>query len=519
MTTDIRTLTKTDIRTVTKLEYWVLMGILTFSMLIIWLPNMGAFYILGDIGGGTVTASWGVTFCLLGNVITKPIGRVLSGKIGNYRLLKISLVLTLLTIFPMILTWDYNLYLVSRYLAGIFSGPIFSIVTNICRVHRTDNEIHFLMILVMCILLAAPICATTFGAVLAYEGLWRGAYMIIYFIGLVLLALVLILTKGHESPLSKDPVDWVGIITFWIGFTGWGFCLITGQLIDGFRSLAFNIVLALSTSVMLFFLIWNSMHKAPILPLGHFKKEKFAVAILHLTVVYLIYNAASLLLSYWLALYANYTVKWVGYLLSLNLIGPMAAIFVFKYRMTKLNIWFTVLSLGMMCCLTFGAGHLSVQVDLFRIAIIKIVLGLAFAINLPVVLYNIRTSFTTKDFGAGWAFFVIFKLIGTLVGIAYFSILWERRAAFYHWRLGGELTPFSVNLQRVFDVLNSFRFTPLMKDAGLNVALDRQVRSLALNDCFFLMTCILFGVFVLTIIYACFQRKFKDETLPDAIRD
>lgn len=490
---------------INRFQFWILVAILFFSMFIVALPMMGAFYIVGDLGASTDMASWSVTFFLVGAITTKPAGRVLSNHFGFFNVIKVSLGLTILVFIPILFVNNFNAFLAFRYLGGMASGPIFSAVTYICKNQRPPEETNFFLVLVLTILLVAPILGTVFGAVIAYADYWRLSFGAVYAMGFILYLLLFIFFRKSKTPLEQVPIDFVGIITFWISFTGLGFCLITGQIIDGFRSFAFNLILIVSSCIMLFFLIWNAMHPYRIIVWHHFKKPKVALAIIQLTFIIGFFSAINMLLSYWLTLYANYTVKWVGYTLSLTIIAPIGLLIVHHFRKSKGSIWVYCISLLILFGIAFGGSHLNVEVDLFRIGVIKLINGLSYAIALPIIVHNIEEALPGKEFLEGWILFVVFKLFGYLVAIATFAILWERRAAFYHWRLGGELTAISDPLQNTFRWLSFFNFTPLMKEEGLNVALNRQSRALALDDCFYLIAWISLSLLIITSLYATYE--------------
>lgn len=129
----------------------------------------------------------------------------------------------------------------------------------------------------------------------------------------------------------------------------------------------------------------------------------------------------------------------------------------------------------------------------------KIIVGIALAIYLPPILFNIQKNTSKEDFSQAFCFFAIFRGLGSLIGTSGCHTLWERRSDFYHSRLGGQFTLFSQKTQLLFDKLNFFHFNPLMKESALNDALTKQATSLALDDCYRLLAWITVGVLVCTV--------------------
>jgi len=91
------------------------------------------------------------------------------------------------------------------------------------------------------------------------------------------------------------------------------------------------------------------------------------------------------------------------------------------------------------------------------------------------------------------------------LGAALFSIAWQRRAAFYHERLGEQLSPGANSVYVFFDIVETLH-VPGTPPALLNELLTRRSSTLALDDIFYLMGWILVGLFILIALTFVFNR-------------
>ena len=92
------------------------------------LPILGGLYIVGDLGGSTYTTIYAVAFFGVGNAIGVPLGFFFAERIGIVKFLLICLVLFALFTWACGAASTYPLFIIFRLLAGVISGPFYSLV-------------------------------------------------------------------------------------------------------------------------------------------------------------------------------------------------------------------------------------------------------------------------------------------------------------------------------------------------------------------------------------------------------
>ena len=470
------------------------------------LPSASAFYILDDLGGGISTASWGVSFYLVGNLITKPLALCLGDRIGKIKLVKICLWSNFFLLILFNWVQSYYAYLLLRFLVGLTSGPVFLIATSVVAPYRKDKLSRYLLI-VMSLLVAFPVITASFGAIMAYQGLWRWAFngYCLFLTGL--LVSLYRRFKTWETPLKNEPIDWWGFIFFGLMSLCLAFCLITGQTIDGFRSKAFNLIFISGLFFAGLFFTWNARHPRPIFANYLFKNSRFNFLMLCTFLLFGLFYSSVILVAFWLHLYANYSLNWIALSLIVVVIGPVFVLLSYKKEGVFKNAIYLSFAILLLSLVSFYTSTFNSEVNFIRIIIAKVLLGFSLAFAFPPLIYLIKQTCTDRGFPPAFCLFAIFRMGGSCLGVAYFIMLWERRASFYYQRLGGELTYSSSLTREKLKELAEFGFSRIQQWAGVNTALIRQSQSLALDDCFRFIGWISLG---LALITAFAPKLFKN---------
>ena len=472
------------------------------------LPAMSAFYINGDLGGGTGTTTFGAGLSLLGIIVTKPFGIILAKNIGRLKLLRICIFGNLITTILVIFNSSYIGYLFLWFCHGLASGPVYLIVmTTIRKYIEKDKVLHYTKFVVASLIVSSSFGAGV-GAILSYQYDWRWSFFIFCIIYMVCIFFLLTTFNKGDYPLDYTPIDWIGYAFYAIGFISLGFCLTVGLVIDGFRSTAFNFIFIIGVLCFTYFLIRNYFHKNPIIAFKIADDPfKLGVIVTIALFIFAFHFAIIVLLSHWLHLYVNYSLKWVGWILSVNILGTCVLPLIYKHKSPKVGYAFLTLALALILFLCLYISRFNVDVNLGRIMFVKFLSGIAIAIFMPSAMLRILSCCRKgKDYW-GLEIFSLSKSIGSFLGVAYFSTLWTKRSAFFYTRLGGELTEASEPTLNILKKLTNYNFSHMMKLAGLNDALERQARALALDDCFFLVAIVMAVLIALLMTFIIIRRK------------
>lgn len=500
--------TVNDIPVLKEKKYMVLLvTLIGFSIAIVPMCSLSVLYIVSDLGGAASTAAYDISFCLIGDIVVKPIAVRLGDIYGRVRFLKFCLLMLSLSLVLCICMVSYYPYLIFRFLAGIFVGPIYGVTTGLGISYLPEDKREKFLRLSTIALSFSGITALTIGGVLAYYNLWKVSFVFFILIGLILFYFLTIYFWGVDSPKKDLKVNKVGFFSYATAFIGLGFCLITAHMIDNFRSLAFNWIFTLSLAALLFFILWTLYDPDPLINFSLFKNSFFVMAMFHIFLGYFYFYGIAIHLSYWVNLFVSFTYDWVLYMLVGNYLGCIAIYFITKSRLLRTNYWFLFAGLFIMTILAFLISHLNVETNLSRVGIIRVFAGIALALHLATIKFTMIEFIEKKDRVAAVGLYIIGMDVGAFVGATYFSLLWERRSIFYHSRLGSEFTIYSDLTKNLLNKLNFFNFKPLMKWEAINDALNKQARTLGLDDCYYAFAWFILFATIVTVIFVIYHRK------------
>ncbi|MBS0625265.1 MAG: MFS transporter [Verrucomicrobia bacterium] len=467
------------------------------------LTNMAAAYIVSSLGGSTDIASYTITFYGLGNVISVPLGKPLSQRVGIGRLFPILLILFTFCSILCATAPNYALFLGCRFLQGFMAGPFYFMIQFVLNKITPPEKKENVTVIIITLFTLVPVLGACWGGWIAYDFVWqRSFFMGMPFI-LALAAGMHHNLKKVDLTLQKTPFDKVGFFFFFWGVLLLGFAVATAQEFDWYRSS--RLIGSFSAGVLcfVFFLLWSWKYPYPILKLRLFKNWLLSYSLFNLAFLFSAYFGMVILLSLWLNLYANYTPDWIG-----GLIGAMAFAALFPMILIKkyshldprlplaISLFFFVIS-------CFYTTIFSVEIDFHRILISRILAGLGLAFFLPPLFQICFNCCPPDDAYEVMSLFQITRILACSLGVAAYTTTWQRRQVFFHERLGEQLTPLSTETQQFFvKAKQFFNLAGKQAQAQLETFLDRQAHALALDDVFYAMAWIL--TVVLAILFLTF---------------
>ncbi len=464
-------------------------------------------YILSDLGSSSMTASYATVFYGLGNALTLPLALGLKDRIGIPRFFLVCQILFILTTYLTGVSETYPGFIFCRFLQGLSSGPLFTLMNTFLGSIATEEQRKMNMRHVLNAYICAPLLGSAWGAWIAYDYLWRHIFTINAIVMIILGIAVFYQLRKFPFETQKAPFDKVGYVTFFIGFFNFAFFITLGQELDWFRSQTITVTAILALIFLVFFVLWSWNHPYPILELSLFKRPVIPFSLINLCLLFGIYFGMVMLISIWLTLYVKYTVIWVA-IAFVIMVGSMGVvIYVIRNYFDHHKVWIpfglAIIFLGMSC---FYTANFNVDVDFKRIAISRIMAGCGFSLLLPSIIHlllnNVEKEFSTRAF----AFFQLLRGTSSTLGATIFYTVWLRRQAFYHERLGGNLTKLAPLMQDFFVQTKIMGYTQGQANEQLEDFLSRQATSLALNDCFYLMGWITIALLLLYVI-VFFKRR------------
>ncbi len=457
-------------------------------------------YIVSDLGGDTELSFYAVVFFGLGMVISLPLALRMGQWWGAKRAIYYALFLYLFACSICALAKTWEIFLFGRLLQGIALGPLIEILYVILPL--TPHVIRRRASL----LVASPLFGACFAGVAAYLYHWQWIFYvdIIY----VIIVMGLLLPHKIQAVFKVCALDVQEYVSYGLAVLCLGYAMTVAQELDWYRSWLVVAAVVIG-SVSLGHLIIRKSN-TPIFEWRILKDFLLVARLVNLAVCYFIYFGIVVLTALWLSLYVSYSPLWIVYLLfgmGLATIIPhflAAEKHVFKLRCLLM------ISLVVLAWACFYESTFSEYVDFNRLFLARFLGGVALATFLPALLNLIMSRFQGEDAPHVMQFFYSARLLGCVIGVSVFAIMWYRRKIFYYDRLGGAINEFSTLTKEFFIRGKEFAFTPGQTAAELSDQMLRQATTLGLNDCFYLMGWIVVFFCVFDAFIWLWQSRLKN---------
>lgn len=462
--------------------------------------NMAGVYIVSDLGGSTYTSIYAMVFFGLGNLLSLPLTNPLADRFGPIKLLVFGLLFY--TFFSILCGFaeTFVLFNLFRFGMGLSSGFFYILCRRLLIACATPEECKTYSFFMLLLYAVVPVLGASFGAWLAYVNHWRWLFHVNEPISLFLAGYFWFYHRQRDTaPKHPLQIDKISYLFFALGISSLLTAAALSQQLDWYRSPTLVTLTLIGVPSLLFYILWDLVSETPLLDLRLFKIPLFSYSLINLGGLFSAYFGMIILISLWLNLYVNYTPWWITVLISTMAFAGLAAFFVIRQFLERFDPRYT-LALAIACFAgsCYYSTYFDVDVDFFHLAVARILAGFGLVLFLLPIFQLVTHSSPPEKTDSAFTLFQIVRTLSSSLGSSLYVILWQRREVFFHERLGEGLT---INSQLTTDYFaratQIFNLTKEQATAQLDVFLERQATSLALNDVFGCMGYILVGLLAL----------------------
>jgi len=406
------------------------------------IANVAIPYIAGNLNVSADQGTWVITSFAASNAIVLPLTGWLSDYFGRVRLFVWSVLLFALTSFFCGLANSLALLVLLRVLQGAVAGSLIPLSQSLILSNNPPDKQGVALGFWGMIVIVAPILGPIIGGYLTDQYSWPWIFYINVPVGLFSAGITWIFLKDRDTPIVRNPIDWIGLFLLGLGVAGLQIMLDKGKDLDWFES---NIIISLfltSLISLVYFCIWNIYQKYPIVDFSFFKNRNFFIGTMCATLGYLAFFGGTVTLPLWLQTQQDYTAFWAGVAIApIGFVPFFLSPLVGKYMgffdlrvIISFSFFFFALSF-------FYQSHFTTQVDLHTIMLTRFLQGFGVAIFfLPLVQLTLAGVSREKYASASGLFNFIRILIGSGFGTSLCIQLWTRLEIYHHARLGESVT-------------------------------------------------------------------------------
>jgi DHA2 family multidrug resistance protein len=308
------------------------------------IANVSVPNIAGSLGATTSQGTWVITSYAVGEAITVPLTGWLAARFGAVRIFVGSMVL--FGVFSAIcgLANSLGLLVVARIFQGFSGGPLMPLSQTLLMRIFPKEKVAAAIGLWSMTTLVAPVVGPILGGYLCDEYSWPWVFFFNAPIALGCAIFAWKLLKRYTEPLSRSPIDRVGLGLLVIWVASLQLMLDEGKDLDWFASTEI-VALAVTAAVgFAAFIIWELYEEHPVVDLRVFRHRGFTVSVLTISLAFAAFFGVSVLTPLWLQSFMGYTATMSGFATAWTgvtavFVAPIAAQASSKVDPRKLVFW------------------------------------------------------------------------------------------------------------------------------------------------------------------------------------
>ena len=455
-------------------------------------------YIAGSLDGVTPSfTAWGTTIYLIGVALGVSLSKQITGLFGEYMVLTIGFLIYSLLSLVCSLSPTVYAYAPMRFIFGSFGG-VLAITCQTVALNELPDHQYKIGLGYWSELGMMPYTLAVFlGGFWAEYFNWRWLFYANATIGLMISMLVTALLYGRYYERKHVEFDFIGFILFSISAICLQLIFSQGNDFDWFGSPWLSSLLLISVFSVPTFIIWEWGESYPLINVRLFTKSSYFLGCIFGFIGFFVVQGLMSLLSVQMQLLLGYSSSTAGeiYLVMMLAGLPLAG---FMYEISKaIDVRFVV-SLMFICCsvtLTWlGLYDKTASFDALPIPVIFLGLCVA-ALSAP--LSTLATNgLSGKYYKQAAQEFLVFRLIGGAMGIAFQSVVYFRRTPFHQLDLadflGGRRFASFDSLGQLQTRFQNLGISDSVSSRLIARLIRQQAGILAMNDAFLLGGLLLF---------------------------
>lgn len=469
------------------------------------IANVAIPYIAGNLSVSPDQGTWVITSFAASNAIVLPLTGWLSDYFGKVRLFVWSVLLFALTSLLCGLSTSLAMLITFRVIQGAVAGSLIPLSQSLLVSNNPPEKQGAALGFWGMIVIVAPILGPIVGGYLTDVYSWPWIFYINVPIGIFSAGLTWIFLRDRESKIVRNPIDWVGLVLLTFGVGCLQVMLDRGKDLDWFESNTIIALLIVSVISFLYFGIWNTYQKYPVVDFSFFKNRNFVLGTICITLGYLGYFASAVTLPLWLQTQQSYTAYWAGIAIApVGIVPFLLSSTIGKYMHLidlRILISFSFLFFSFSF---FYQSDFTTDVDLYTIMFTRFLQGFGVAIFfLPLVQLTLGDIPKAKYASASGIFNFIRILVGSGFGTSLSVYLWSRLATFHHARLGEAETSYRHLTTQFYRSLQDYdsTFTSEKTTRILDKLVEQQAYMLSTNDLAWLSAWMF--ILLIPLLYLC----------------
>jgi DHA2 family multidrug resistance protein len=278
--------------------------------------NVSLLHIAGSMAAAPNEGTLVITFFAVAQAIMLPLTGWLATRFGTVRMFLFSIVGFAVTSLMCGLAQNLPMLIVFRILQGVLSGPLMPLSQAILMQTTPQKQVPTALSFWSTTVMTGPVAGPLLGGFFSDAIGWEWCFFINVPIGAAAFIVAARVLPKYEQPVTKLPVDYVGLglMILWIGAAQ--FVLDFGKDYDWFSSPLILLVSGAAIVGLVAFVFWEVTEKHPIVDLGLFRNRNFTITMIAAAVAMSTQFASVVIVPLWIQTALGFTASASGMLVA-----------------------------------------------------------------------------------------------------------------------------------------------------------------------------------------------------------
>ncbi|TAT64670.1 DHA2 family efflux MFS transporter permease subunit, partial [Enterobacter cloacae] len=391
-----------------------------------------------------------------------------------------------------------------RVIQGIVAGPLIPLSQSLLLSNYPPAKRSVALALWSMTVIVAPICGPILGGYISDNYHWGWIFFINVPIGAVVVLMTLQSLRGRETRTEQRRIDSIGLALLILGIGSLQIMLDRGKELDWFNSQEIIILTIVAVVSLSFLIVWELTDDNPIVDLSLFKSRNFTIGCLCISLAYMLYFGAIVLLPQLLQEVYGYTATWAG-LASAPvgvipvLLSPIIGRFAHKLDMRRL-VTFSFIMYAV--CFYWRAYTFEPGMDFGASAWPQFIQGFAVACFFMPLTTITLSGLPPERLAAASSLSNFTRTLAGSIGTSITTTLWTNRESMHHAQLTEAVNPYNPNAQQMYSQLQGMGMTEQQASGWIAQQITNQGLIISANEIFWISA----GIFIVLLGLVWFAR-------------
>lgn len=460
----------------------IFMNVLDTSIANVAIPT-----IAGNMAVSPDQGTWVITSFTVSMAIVLPLTGWLARRFGEVRLFVASTFFFTIASVLCGLSTSLPMLIFFRVIQGAMAGPMIPLSQSLLLANYPPDKKGLATALWATVAVAAPVLGPILGGYITDNYSWPWIFYINLPVGIFSVLLTWSILRNRETPISKPPVDYVGLILLAVGVGCLQILLDQGKDLDWFNSSVIIALAVTSTISLSYFIVWELTGKHPIVDLSLFKSRNFTVGTIAISLGYMTYFGSVVILPLWLQTEMNYTPTWAGLVTAPLGILPILISPLLGLIMNKVDLRI-ISSIGFLvfAYCSFWIAGFTTDVSAGDIAMSRFIQGIGAPCFFIPTIAILLSGLPDKDIASAAGLSNFLRILAGSFGTSIYVTLWDHRENVHQSQIVESLPAYKSSLIQLIHKLQATGFSNKAAYAEIYNTVINQSYMLATSDVFWL---------------------------------